>query len=276
MHLPFVPPRVEDGVLYGSGCSDMKGGIAAAVEAMRVLRECGAPQSGGMLLTAHDQHEGPWGDGRQMKALIAAGYLGTGCCCLNTSPTSSRWPAAACSSSRLPSPGDGVPVHEVLRPQGLPDVVAAAAGLVSRFHRENERLRRITHRYTGCDSFFVGFLQGGEIYNQSPLSCEVKGTRRWVTPGHADRAVGEFRRLLDEVAENSGAAVRSQEVFPGDAFEIGLDNPLVTAFQQAHRDVTGAELPVGAKPFVDDGNTFVAKGACPPLTHGPRPPGRTP
>ena len=26
VHLPFVPPRVEDGVLYGSGCSDMKGG----------------------------------------------------------------------------------------------------------------------------------------------------------------------------------------------------------------------------------------------------------
>ena len=62
VHLPFVPPRVEDGVLYGSGCSDMKGGIAAAVEAMRVLRECGAPQSGGMLLTAHDQHEGPVGE----------------------------------------------------------------------------------------------------------------------------------------------------------------------------------------------------------------------
>ena len=90
-----------------------------------------------------------------------------------------------------------------------------------------------------------------------------------MTPGHADRARGEFRRLLDEVAENSGAAVRSQEVFPGDAFEIGLDNPLVTAFQRAHRDVTGAELPVGAKPFVDDGNTFVAKGGVPALTHGP-------
>ena len=269
VHLPFVPPRVEDGVLYGSGCSDMKGGIAAAVEAMRVLRECGAPQSGGMLLTAHDQHEGPWGDGRQMKALIAAGYLGDGV--LLPEYLADFLPVAGRGMFifEIAITRDGVPVHEVLRPQGLPDVVAAGAELVSRFHRENERLGEITHRYTGCDSFFVGFLQGGEIYNQSPLSCEVKGTRRWVTPGHADRARGEFRRLLDEVAENSGAAVRSQEVFPGDAFEIGLDNPLVTAFQRAHRDVTGAELPVGAKPFVDDGNTFVAKGGIPALTHGP-------
>ena len=39
VHLPFVPPRVEDGQLYGSGSSDMKGGIAAFVEALRVLRD---------------------------------------------------------------------------------------------------------------------------------------------------------------------------------------------------------------------------------------------
>ena len=42
VHLPFVPPRVEDGLLTGSGASDMKGGIAAAVEAVRALRDAGA------------------------------------------------------------------------------------------------------------------------------------------------------------------------------------------------------------------------------------------
>ena len=29
VHLPFTPPAVDDGVLTGSGCSDMKGGVAA-------------------------------------------------------------------------------------------------------------------------------------------------------------------------------------------------------------------------------------------------------
>ena len=78
VHLPFAPPRFEQGVLHGSGVSDMKGGIAAFVEALRVLRETGALSGGGILLTAHDHHEGPWGDGRQVRALIDAGYTGDG------------------------------------------------------------------------------------------------------------------------------------------------------------------------------------------------------
>src|SRR5581483_10786512 len=57
VHLPFVPPAVADGKLTGSGSSDMKGGIAATVEALRVLRETNALAGGTVLLTAHDLHE---------------------------------------------------------------------------------------------------------------------------------------------------------------------------------------------------------------------------
>jgi len=70
VHLPFVLPRVEDGVLYGSGAADMKGGIAAFVEALRVLRDTNSLPGGAILLTAHDHHEGPWGDRRQVHAFI--------------------------------------------------------------------------------------------------------------------------------------------------------------------------------------------------------------
>jgi len=37
VHLPYVPPRVENDTLYGSSSADMKGGIAAGLEALRVL-----------------------------------------------------------------------------------------------------------------------------------------------------------------------------------------------------------------------------------------------
>src|SRR5262249_22982564 len=61
VHLPFVPPKIEDGRIMGSGSADMKAGIAAAVEALRVLRDTEALAAGSVLLTAHDLHETPWG-----------------------------------------------------------------------------------------------------------------------------------------------------------------------------------------------------------------------
>ncbi len=61
VHLPFIPPKVGEGRITGSGASDMKAGIAAAVEAVRALRDAGALEAGSVLLTAHDLHEAALG-----------------------------------------------------------------------------------------------------------------------------------------------------------------------------------------------------------------------
>src|SRR5207247_719662 len=46
VHLPFVPPAVDGDNVRGSGACDMKGGVAAAVEALRVLRDTGVLEAG--------------------------------------------------------------------------------------------------------------------------------------------------------------------------------------------------------------------------------------
>lgn len=269
VHLPFVPPRFEDGVLYGSGASDMKGGIAAYTEALRALVETDALPGGSILLTAHDHHEGPWGDRRQLRALIREGYIGDAV--MVPEYLADRLPVAGRGSAAfdITISRPGQPVHEVLRPPGTPDVIKAGAQLVTRLHEENGPLSRITAPYVGSDSFFVGKFHAGEIFNQTPTECLISGTRRWVTPGMSEQVVAEFRALLDEIAEETHTTIELEVDLPGDAFTLDPSSPLIEAFQSAYTTVTGAPLPLGNKPFVDDASIVIDETGRPAITHGP-------
>ena len=268
VHLPFVPPRVENGFLRGSGAADMKGGIAAAFEAMRILRETGLLKAGSVLLTAHDLHESPWGDGSQVDGLIDGGYVGDGV--LLPEYLSDRLPVAGRGLAilKVRVHRDGPPVHEVLGGAEQPDVIAGGAEVIRRFRDLDQQLARNTHPLAGRESLFVGQAGGGEIYNQSPTEFQLAGTRRWIPGTQAEAVERQYRAVLARVADETGTYVDGEFLFVRDAFELGAD-PLVDAFQSAATAVMGEPLPRGAKPFVDDGNTFMARGGVPAITHGP-------
>lgn len=269
VHLPFVPPRVEGDLLRGSGASDMKGGMAAAVEAMLALRDAGGLEGGSVLLVGHDLHEAPWGFGQQLEGLIAGGIVGDAV--LIPEPLSSHLPVAgrgqACWEVTIER--EGPPVHEVMRPEGQPSVIAAGAELVRRLMRLDGQLAAQIDPVAGRSSVFVGSIHSGEIYNQSPTACRLEGTRRWV-PG-TDRAEveREFRALLDEVGRETGTTVTVRYQLVRDAFHLDAGDPIVEDFQAAMRAVAGAALATGPKPFVDDGNCFAARRIA-AITHGPR------
>lgn len=270
VHLPFVPPAVDNGNLTGSGACDMKGGTAAAIEALLALRDSGLLTAGSVLLTAHDLHEAPWGQGQQLNALITEGYAGDAV--LIPEPLCDHLPIAGRGGATWKTivRRAGAPVHEVMRPLDEPSVIAAGAELVARLGRLQERLASHVDPRIGSASVFIGQIHSGEIYNQYPQECRLDGTRRWL-PGTAPAEVErDFRALLADLARDTRTTVDVAWTFIRDAFFLQEDDPLVQAFQSAHTTIGGQPLPLGPKPFLDDGNTFYGLKNIPAITHGPR------
>jgi acetylornithine deacetylase/succinyl-diaminopimelate desuccinylase-like protein len=268
VHLPFVPPAVADGRITGSGSADMKAGIAAAVEALRVLRETGALTRGSVLLTAHDLHETPWGDGSQLDQLIAKGYVGDAV--LLPEYLNDRlavigrgglvWKATIQRS--------GPPVHEVLRPNE-PSVIAVGAELIARLSRFNDGLALKSDPLAGNESVFIGQVHSGEIFNQFPQECRLEGTRRWLPGTRRADVEAELRTLFAETAHATCTRIDAEFTIMRDSFLLNQEDSFVGCFQRAYTATAGKPLPVGAKPFCDDGNSFWTIAGVPAITHGP-------
>ena len=270
VHLPFVPPRVEGNLLRGSGSCDMKGGTAAAIEALRALRDGGLVERGSVLFVAHDLHEAPWGLGQQVDALIRAGIHGDAV--LIPEPLNQTLPVigrgAATWKVTLSRPG--APVHEVMRPADEPNVIAAGAELIRRIGELDARISAGVDSPAGKPSAFVGQVHAGEIYNQSPKECMLEGTRRWLPGTDAADVEAEFRRLIRNVERDHRVTAEIDWRFIRGAFKLDSAHPFVAAFRECHAAVRGSPLPTGPKLFVDDGNSFSSLAGVPAITHGPR------
>jgi acetylornithine deacetylase/succinyl-diaminopimelate desuccinylase-like protein len=270
VHLPFVPPKVIDGKLTGSGSCDMKGGVAAMIEAMRAIRDSDLLEGGSILATAHDLHEAPWGYGSQLDQLIRDGVHGDAV--LIPEPLCDRLPTVGRGSAtwRIHVCRSGPPIHEVMRPMTEPNVIAAGADLVSRFMTLNEGLSKKLDSQAGQESLFIGQIHAGEIFNQYPQECWLEGTRRWLPETDPQSVESEFRDLVARFSDDWKVQTRIEYHLIRNAFRLDTADPFVNSFRMSYAAVSGKEVPLGPKPFVDDGNSFWRLANVPAITHGAR------
>ena len=165
-------------------------------------------------------------------------------------------------SRRRRGPRSDATTRRAQRDQPGADFVCALAAL-------SERLSQNRHPIAGSESVFVGQIHSGEIYNQYPQECWLEGTRAGcpaptIAPSAAISGNWSPTSRRDTARGADEMALVARRVL------VGHRQRASEQLQNAYAQQCGHELAYGAKPFVDDGNSFWSGARVPAITHGPR------
>lgn len=229
---------IEDGRMHGRGSSDAKGPVAAALEAVAILKGAGWEPRGTLelALVADEETMGFQGAGYLVEQKIVAPDVA-----IVGEPTSLRVVRAQRGASWFRLTTRGVAGHGSAPERGVNAIKHMAEVLL---HLE-ETLPDATHPLLGGPTISVGTIRGGEKVNIIPAACVAEIDRRTV-PGETRESViagiEEAVELARERFPDVDAVV--DLAFFAESFEVPRDAQVVTAAVDAIHTTTGRDVDV--------------------------------
>ena len=266
--IPHPPPQRSDEVISGRGSADMKCGLAAVLEVVRLLSESGRDFPGEILVTTYGLHEAPHGDSRGLlnliddeilghAALVFEGRNATQCENIVAGKGQSIW------NVKITRPNEAC--HELHRDDRADDLLAGCREVIGTLETERSRLHSESHAHPllGRESLFVGQVHYGDFYNRAPSVCTLQGTRRWNPQNNFDAVRREFSEFLNGIELPAGLSIESDWIFVGESYAVQPDEPIIQAFQSACRSLLDTEAQYIGTLGVLDGSRLVPLGHIP-------------
>jgi len=231
--------EVKDGILYGRGAVDMKGGIAAWVAAVsRILAEGEVPGSLSFLITGDEEGPALHGTKRVVQALMAEGEVIDAC--VVGEPSSQHALGDMIKIGRRGSLNTWVTVHgkqgHVAYPDRAANPVPVLARLVARL--ADHRLDKGYEAFQPSNLELTTLDVGNTATNLIPAEARGRLNIRF-NPNHTGESLMAWLNAEAGKAQaESGLRIELEHLHSGDAF-LTQTGPFVTGVQDAVEAATG-------------------------------------
>jgi succinyl-diaminopimelate desuccinylase len=269
-HPPFGAERVE-GRIYGRGACDTKGNLAAAVMAVRAIKDSGVPFPGKLILCHPVDEEGMMAG---IKAFIERGHAEGVDGAIICEPEENQLCIKQKGALRVEVTVQGKMAHGAMPLSGVNPVTRAARFVVAIEEMEREEVERHGEDpFLGYPSLTPTILMGPDCgepqINVIPASAYVALDIRTI-PGQSHRdLVRRLEECLSDLRSEDPDFDASLEVIEERPWtETSMDDPLVRSMTAAYRDLTGKEPRYNGVPGATDGTFLSTWAGIPIITTG--------
>ncbi|CAF1481090.1 unnamed protein product [Rotaria magnacalcarata] len=261
--------EIKGGKIYGRGVSDMKGGIAAQIYAIEVIKAAGLKLKGTVEQSAVVDEESTGNRNAGMGYFVEKGYITKEktTAVIITEPLNS---CNVCCGHRGTIWGDitfygksshgSMPALGINAIQNCTKFITIATEELGAIHT-TKRDPNVIPTEAQKSSLAFTVIQGGTNTNSVPDICKVSFDRRLVPGESLDQARSEIHSILQRLESvDSNFKYKYEERYAVTPVWVDPEQSLSRTFRTAIKTITGEEAGVVCSPGSDD-QRFVVQGA---------------
>jgi acetylornithine deacetylase len=265
MPAPFDPVE-RNGRIHGRGSQDMKSGVAAMIDAARVVAEGGGLDAGKLVIACvvDEEHASIGADALVTKWRTDAAVV--------TEPTDLQVAVAHKGFEWVEIETEGRAAHGSRPREGRDAIRLMARVLIGLDAIDRTLQSKQPHPLLGTASLHASLIEGGRELSSYPDRCHLQMERRTIpgeAPGIAKREVEELLGRLR--AEDPDFKAVSKSMFARSPYELPADHELslsmLRALRTAAPEQPGAQAPIGMSFWTDA--SVLGDAGIPSILFGP-------
>ena len=258
---PFTPIE-RDGRLYGRGAQDMKGGVAAMIDAAASIARSGGLACGRVVVAAVvDEEHSSIGADALVKTWRADAAI-------VTEPTDLAIAIGHKGFAWVEVDVQGRAAHGS-RPAEGQDAILRLGRVLARLEALDVALQaRPPHALVGTGSLHASFIRGGHELSSYPDRATLQMERRTLPGEPESQALAEVQGILDAlVREDATFRGSAAAMFSRPGYEVPADHEIVRALAGAFERVSGPPRVTGASFWTDA--AVLGHAGIPSILFGP-------